>query len=105
MKAGLPTPSRRAMAIANGLIRSGRAPHPQAARGFIRLAGTSGGRYFVSFDGERVLRGDTVEQASEIQQRLYRRHGAQRGSRTVSHTAPQSPSDETQCKMHALIGG
>jgi len=68
MKAGLPTPSRRAMTIANGLIRSGRASHPQATHGFIRLAGTSGARYFVSFDGERVLRGDTVEQASEIQQ-------------------------------------
>jgi hypothetical protein len=61
MKTALPTPSFRAMAIADGLIRSGRASHPQAIRGFIRLAS------FVSFDGERLLRGNTVEYASPLQ--------------------------------------
>jgi hypothetical protein len=67
MKTALPTPSFRAMAIADGLIRSGRASHPQAASGFIRLAGISGDCYFVSFDGKRLLRGNTVEHASALQ--------------------------------------
>jgi hypothetical protein len=55
------------MAIANGLIRTGRAAHPQSIRGYIHLAGVSGDRYFVAFDGNRLLRGDTVEHASPLQ--------------------------------------
>jgi hypothetical protein len=41
MKTALLTPSFRAMAIADGLIRSGRASHPTAVPGFIRLASGS----------------------------------------------------------------
>ena len=73
MKAGLPTPtplttpSPRAMAIATGLIRSGRASHPETFRKYIRLAGTSRERYYVAFSGTRLFRGDSLEQASELQ--------------------------------------
>jgi hypothetical protein len=67
MKEGLPTPSRRAMAVANGLIRTGRASHPNAARGYIRLNGGLGEHYYVAFSGTRLFRGDSLEQASELQ--------------------------------------
>ncbi len=67
MKTALLTPSFRAMAIADGLIRTGRASHPTAIRGFIRLASVSGENYFVAFDGKRLLRGNTVEHASALQ--------------------------------------
>jgi hypothetical protein len=65
MKAALPTPTPlttptpRAMAIANGLLRSGRASHPGTFRQYIRLTGTSGEHYYVAFNGKRLFRGDT----------------------------------------------
>jgi hypothetical protein len=63
----LTTPTPRAIAIANGLIRSRRASHPETFRKYIRLAGTSRERYYVAFSGNRLFRGDTLEQASELQ--------------------------------------
>jgi hypothetical protein len=63
----LATPTPRAMAIATGLIRSGRASGPETFRQYIRLADASRERHYVAFNGNRLFRGDTLEQASELQ--------------------------------------
>ena len=60
-------PTWRAGAIANGLIRTRRAANAQPGEGFIRLKATGGGFYWVSFDGFRLLRGDTFWDAEELQ--------------------------------------
>jgi hypothetical protein len=59
-------PSARAQAIAAGLIRTGRAVRSRAAAGFIRADGV-GATYWITGDGARVLRGDAVEIADELQ--------------------------------------
>lgn len=58
----------RAMVIAAGLMRTGRASDAQKSGGFIRLRATGGGFYFVAHDGVRVLRGDELDDAEELQQ-------------------------------------
>ena len=60
-------PSPRAWAIAAGLVRSGRATNATAMDGFIRLLARGGVRYWVPFDGDRLLRGETLEDADELQ--------------------------------------
>jgi hypothetical protein len=59
-------PSPRAQAIAAGLIRTGRAAKSRAAAGFIRADGGDA-TYWVSDDGARLLRGDAVDTADELQ--------------------------------------
>jgi hypothetical protein len=56
----------RAQAIAAGLIRTGRATKSRAAAGFIRADGV-GATYWITGDGARLLRGDAVEIADELQ--------------------------------------
>jgi hypothetical protein len=59
-------PSPRAQAIAAGLVRSGRAARSRVAGNFIRADG-GGAVYWVSRDGGRLLRGDVVDSADELQ--------------------------------------
>jgi hypothetical protein len=49
-------PSSRARAIANGLMRTGRASELIERDGFIHLRAKDGGRYRIPYDGSRVLR-------------------------------------------------
>jgi hypothetical protein len=58
--------SQRAKAIAEGLVRSGRAAKFRVAAGFVRANG-GGAIYWISADGTRVLRGDAVDSADELQ--------------------------------------
>jgi hypothetical protein len=59
-------PSPRAQAIAAGLVRTGRAAKSRAAGNFIRADG-AGPTYWISRDGARVLRGDVIDTADELQ--------------------------------------
>jgi hypothetical protein len=59
-------PSPRAKAIAVGLVRTGRAAKSRAAAGFIRADGGDA-TYWISDDGARVLRGDTLDTAEQLQ--------------------------------------
>jgi hypothetical protein len=59
-------PSPRAEAIAAGLVRTGRAANYWATAGFIRADG-GGPTYWISDDGTRILRGDLVDGADELQ--------------------------------------
>jgi hypothetical protein len=59
-------PSPRAKAIAVGLVRTGRAAKCRAAAGFVRVDGGEA-TYWVSNDGARVLRGDMIDSAMELQ--------------------------------------
>jgi hypothetical protein len=60
-------PSPRARAIAAGLVRTGRAAKSRAAAaGFIRADGGDA-VYWISDDGARVLRGDAIDSADELQ--------------------------------------
>lgn len=65
---GKGTPSLRATAVAEGLVRTGRAvlPH-ETAHGFITLSGSAWGRYWISYDGTRLLRGVDFRTAEELQ--------------------------------------
>jgi hypothetical protein len=58
--------SPRAQAIAAGLVRTGRAATCRADGGFIRVQGASV-TYWVSADGARLLRGEMVDGADELQ--------------------------------------
>ena len=60
-------PSPRAWTIANGLVRTGRATNPKRIDGFIWLFSAHGERYWVSYDGQRVLRGRDLQTADELQ--------------------------------------
>ena len=60
-------PSPRAKAIATGLVRSGRAAKFQVSGGFVRADGIGSAIYWITGDGTRVLRGDTVDNADELQ--------------------------------------
>ena len=60
-------PSLRAWAIANGLIRTGRAATPLHVRRFICLHTAGSHRYWVSYDGHRVRRGRELADAEELQ--------------------------------------
>jgi hypothetical protein len=60
--------STRAMAIAEGLIRTKRAGrHGVVDRGMLKLECTKGGYYWISLDGSRVLRGSAIFEADELQ--------------------------------------
>ena len=60
--------SARAKAIAKGLISTGRASDGRAARGYLRLrANRSGSFYWIAADGSRLLRGDELDTAEELQ--------------------------------------
>lgn len=60
-------PCDRAWAVAEGLIRTGRAERSRESGKFIRVDGVKGACYWVAFDGCRVLRGRTVMAADELQ--------------------------------------
>jgi hypothetical protein len=60
-------PCVRAQAIATGLERTGRAIRRGTQWGFIRLGAATGGFYWVSFDGQRVLRGRRNEAFSDAE--------------------------------------
>ena len=60
-------PSARAWAIATGLIRTHRAINATVVSGFICLVAGYGQRYWVSSDGRRVLRGQDLDTADELQ--------------------------------------
>ena len=62
-----PTLSPRAKAIAEGLIRSGRGSDPRLAHGHLRLRAKLGGFYWIASDGARLLRGDELDAAEELQ--------------------------------------
>ena len=60
-------PSPRAVAVAEGLVRTGRASAPITVDGYIRLVAGAGQHYWVSSDGQRVLRGPDLGDADELQ--------------------------------------
>ena len=60
--------SPRAKAIADGLIRTDRAgKHSVHDRGMLRLERRSGGFYWIALNGSRVLRGNALFNADELQ--------------------------------------
>ena len=61
------SPNHRARAITDGLLATGRAANPAQIVGFIVLAARSGGFYWVTNDGHRLLRGDRLEDADDLQ--------------------------------------
>jgi hypothetical protein len=63
-----PAISQRARAIAEGLIRTDRAHHRGVIEhGMLRLTNRKGGFYWISLDGSRLLRGDELFGAEELQ--------------------------------------
>jgi hypothetical protein len=60
-------PSERAMAIARGLIRSGRASGVKTHSGYLRLPTENHSFYWISVDGDRLFRGERRESAIELQ--------------------------------------
>jgi hypothetical protein len=61
--------SARAKAIADGLMRTGRASDPQAVQGHLQLRAKRGsGFYWIAASGSRLLRGDELDSAEEIQE-------------------------------------
>ena len=61
----------RARTIAEGLFRTRRAArHGVVDRGMVRLECTKGGYYWISLDGSRVVRGDRLPTAEELQPKL-----------------------------------
>jgi hypothetical protein len=63
--------SRRARAIAEGLVRTGRASAPRTVGTYIRLrarVGRAGRFYWVAVDGGELLRGDALNLAEQLQQ-------------------------------------
>jgi hypothetical protein len=60
------SPSPRAWAIAEGLVRTRRATKYDAIEGYIRADGGAQ-RYWISDDGKRVLRGTIIPTAEELQ--------------------------------------
>jgi hypothetical protein len=61
------TASAKALAIAEGLVRTGRASGPVQVRGFLRVDAANGEPYWVSDDGTQILRGADPETADELQ--------------------------------------
>jgi hypothetical protein len=59
--------SARTKEIADGLMRTGRASDPRIVHGHLRLRATRGGFYWIAPDGARMLRGDELEFAEELQ--------------------------------------
>jgi hypothetical protein len=59
--------SDRARAIIEGLIRTRRGSDPHIAGAYVRLRSKIGGFYWVRIDGTRLLRGDDVDDAEQLQ--------------------------------------
>jgi hypothetical protein len=60
--------SQRAHAIAEGLMRTDRASDLRVYHGYLQLrAKHRGGFYWISLDGGRLLRGDELDTADELQ--------------------------------------
>ena len=60
--------SQRTYAIAEGLVRTGRALEPKEAQGYLQLRAKHGsGFYWIAPDGLRLLRGDDFYDAEELQ--------------------------------------
>ena len=53
--------------IAIGLIRTGRAEHPQRVGNILRLERKAGGYFWISFDGRELRKGLTLVDAEELQ--------------------------------------
>ena len=60
-------PTPRALAIAEGLVRTGRATRVDESDNHIVLRCKSGGFYWIAFDGARVLRGAVVKDTEQLQ--------------------------------------
>ncbi len=62
-----PFASERAKAMADGLIRTGRARDCRAIPGHLELRAKRGGFYWITADGEHLLHGDDLDSALELQ--------------------------------------
>ena len=62
-----PSITPRAKAIAEGLVRTGRAAKFQVSGKYVRADGIGTAIYWVTSDGTRVLRGDVPHTADELQ--------------------------------------
>jgi hypothetical protein len=74
-------PSSRALTIARGLIRTGRASGSEVHGGYLRVTAADGSFYWIPFDGMRLLRGVICQRADELQRGFVdamARAGAQR---------------------------
>jgi hypothetical protein len=60
-------PTIRALAIAEGLVRTGRATASEQEESYIRLPGAKGGYYWVTYSGDRLLRGSELLYAEDLQ--------------------------------------
>jgi len=85
-------PSQRAMEIAKGLARTGRGSFDvRRFQTWLRVWATSGGFYWISVDGETLLRGDDLKSAEELQRSfadVMARAGVARYSGPPSGAAP-----------------
>jgi hypothetical protein len=59
--------SRRARTMADGLIRTGRASDYGATSSHLQLRARRGGFYWITADGERLMHGDALDSAEELQ--------------------------------------
>jgi hypothetical protein len=64
-----PTPelSKRAQAIIEGLMRTGRGSDQRFLDTYVRLRARAGGFYWVHVDGSELLRGDDLANAEPLQ--------------------------------------
>jgi len=60
-------PNSRAAAISKALIRTGRAANPKRMHGFVYLEARAGGFYWIADNGFRILRGDSLADAEDLQ--------------------------------------
>jgi hypothetical protein len=59
--------SKRAKAMADGLIRTGRASDYGATNSHLQLRAKRGGFYWITADGDSLMRGDTLDGAEQLQ--------------------------------------
>jgi hypothetical protein len=62
-----PEVSARARLIIEGLIRTRRGSDPHIAGAYVRLRSKIDGFYWVRVDGSRLLRGDSIDDAEQLQ--------------------------------------
>jgi hypothetical protein len=67
MKAPAMRPTNKAVAIADGLIRTGRAAHSERVGDVLRLDRREGGFYWIDFNGAEVRQGATLLDAEPLQ--------------------------------------
>jgi hypothetical protein len=60
-------PTPRALAIAEGLVRTGRATPAEESENHLVLACKAGGYYWITFDGKNVSRGPAYAVADKLQ--------------------------------------